>query len=362
MREIGSRQLQDIAIGAAILGTGGGGDPYVGMLLAQEAIARHGPVKVVDVDEVPAHALVIPSGMMGAPTVSTEKVPSGAETGQAFAAVARHLGGGATFTMPLEIGGINSVLPICVAAAAGVPVVDADLMGRAFPEVQMCLPTLLGIGASPMAVADEKGNCTVLKAIDNGWSERLARSLTITMGCSVGVALYPLRGAELARATVRATLSLSEELGVLVRQARLAHEDVVDALADRLGGVELFEGKIVDVHRRTEGGFARAVIQIQGLGEYTGTVLTLHSQNEHLVAQRGEEVVASVPDLIVVLDAETGQPITTEELRYGFRVAVLGAPCDPRWRTSAGLEVVGPRYFGFGFDFEPVGAPRVPAV
>jgi DUF917 family protein len=35
-------------------------------------------------------------------------------------------------------------------------------------------------------------------------------------------------------------------------------------------------------------------------------------------------------------------------------VAVVGAPCDPRWRSPAGLAIVGPRYFGYSFDFEPV--------
>jgi DUF917 family protein len=54
------------------------------------------------------------------------------------------------------------------------------------------------------------------------------------------------------------------------------------------------------------------------------------------------------------MDAENGGPITTEELRYGFRVIVIGAPCVPDWRTEAGLALVGPRYFGYDIDFVPV--------
>ena len=67
-----------------------------------------------------------------------------------------------------------------------------------------------------------------------------------------------------------------------------------------------------------------------------------------------------MPDLIVVMDAETGGPITTEELRYGFRVVVIGAPCVPAWRTAEGLALVGPRYFGYDIDFVPV-EERFPA-
>jgi DUF917 family protein len=51
-----------------------------------------------------------------------------------------------------------------------------------------------------------------------------------------------------------------------------------------------------------------------------------------------------------VLDAETGEPITTEALRFGQRVSVLGAPCDERWHSEAGLALVGPRYFGYDTD------------
>nr|WP_309240158.1 DUF917 family protein [Actinomadura sp. J1-007] len=67
MREIGPDQLEDMARGAGILGTGGGGDPYIGRLLAQQAIREHGPVTVVDIDEVPADATVIAVSAMGAP-------------------------------------------------------------------------------------------------------------------------------------------------------------------------------------------------------------------------------------------------------------------------------------------------------
>ena len=39
--------------------------------------------------------------------------------------------------MPIEAGGVNSLLPLALAARLGLPVIDADGMGRAFPELQM---------------------------------------------------------------------------------------------------------------------------------------------------------------------------------------------------------------------------------
>jgi DUF917 family protein len=223
-------------------------------------------------------------------------------------------------------------------------------MGRAFPELQMVMPTLYGLGATPMSIADEKGNRGIFDTVDNHWAERLARSATIDMGCSAMISLFPMSGAQAREALVPGTLSLCAELGRLVREARAAHRDPVAAVVGRLGGAELFSGKVVDVSRRTEGGFARGEATLEGLDGRSGERFLLRFQNEHLVAVRDGAVVATVPDLICVLDAEAGTAITTETLRYGQRVRVIAAPCDPRWHTPEGLELVGPRYFGYDHD------------
>ncbi len=353
MREVGAEQMADVARGAAILGTGGGGDPYAGRLMAARAIREHGPVTLVDVDEVPPDALVAPVAMMGAPTVMVEKPPSGEEIGAALDALASALGDPISYLACIEAGGVNSTIPFAAAARTGLPLVDADGMGRAFPELQMVLPTLVGVAATPMAIADEKGNTAVLRTADNRWAERIARSVTIDMGCSAMIALYVLRGDRLRDALVPGALSLVERLGRLVREAR-GRRDPVAAVVEALHGRPLFTGKVVDVRRRTTGGFARGTARLAGTGGDDGHVLELEFQNEHLVARHDGRVVASVPDLICVLESDTGEPITTEGLRYGFRVSVVGAPCDPRWRTPAGLALVGPRYFGYDHDFVPV--------
>jgi DUF917 family protein len=205
-----------------------------------------------------------------------------------------------------------------------------------------------------MALADEKGNAALIDTCDNLWTERLARALTVEMGCTALVAEYSMTGAELKETMVAGTLTLAQELGRLVRTARERHESPIASVLERLGGLLLFGGKLADVQRRTVAGFARGEARIEGTGGDAGATLTLRFQNEHLYAERDGEVLVTAPDLIIVLDAETGEPITTEDMRYGFRVVVLGAPCDPRWRTPGGLELVGPRYFGYDVDYVPV--------
>lgn len=73
MRKIGIKEIEDIALGAALLGAGGGGDPYVGKLVAMGAVKECGEVTLLDPDEIPDDALVVPIAMMGAPTVLAER-------------------------------------------------------------------------------------------------------------------------------------------------------------------------------------------------------------------------------------------------------------------------------------------------
>jgi DUF917 family protein len=347
--------LDDFATGATVLGTGGGGDPYIGTLMARQAIKEHGPVKLLDPQNVPADALVVPSAMLGAPTVMIEKLPRGSESTDAFEALEVYMGQDAYATMSIEAGGLNSTVPIAVAAELELPLVDADGMGRAFPEVQMVTMTMGGISATPMSIADEKGNSVFLETQDNQWAEQFARTTSIEMGGSCMIATYAHTGAELREHAILNSMSLAREIGETIRTAKENSADPVEELLKLTDGFELFEGKILDVERRTEGGFAVGEATIDGIQSYEGRLLQLDFQNENLVARDSKHgIVASVPDLITVLDAETGDPITTEGLQYGHRVRVVGIPCAEQWRTDAGLELVGPRYFDYDIEYKPI--------
>ncbi|MFQ6016287.1 MAG: DUF917 domain-containing protein [Anaerolineae bacterium] len=346
--------MEDIAIGAAVLGTGGGGDPYLGKVMAVEAIRRCGPVQLISIEEVPLDALTVLSAGMGAPTILVEKLFEIGAATEAFLTLEKYLGTKVYATMSAEIGGANSIMPLVVAAELGIPVVDADTMGRAFPELQMVIPTLYGISATPMAIADEKGNSAILNTINNKWSETFARSITIDMGAMAMIALYALTGEQLREAVVPDTMTLAEEVGWAIRETRGSTKEIVDAILNITKGYLIFKGKIIDVQRRTVAGFARGEAIFEGTDEYAGRTLKIEFQNEHLVAEVDGQIVVSVPDLITILDAETAQPITTEALRYGFRVVVLGLPCTSKWRTPEGLALVGPRYFGYDIDYVPV--------
>jgi DUF917 family protein len=354
MRLLHPENVEDIALGAAVLGTGGGGDPYIGKLMGIQAIREFGPVTLLSLDEIDDDAVIVPTAMMGAPTVMVEKLPKGDEIIKAFYALESYLGQKITATMSIEAGGLNCVTPLTVAARLRLPLMDCDGMGRAFPEIQMVTATLYGISATPFAMGDEKGNSAILNTIDNRWTETFSRSITIDMGCTAMIACYATTGKELKEWGVPNTITLVEEIGRTIREAQSSKTNVVEAVREIVGGFEIFKGKIVDVQRRTEKGFARGEAILEGIDEYDSQILKLQFQNENLMAMLDGEAVVSVPDLITVLETESGEPITTEALRYGFRVTVLGIPCNQKWRTPEGIALVGPRYFGYDMDWVPV--------
>ena len=345
--------LEDLCRGAAFLGTGGGGDPYIGRLMVQRAMDLGHSVDIIDPSELPDDALVIPTAMMGAPTVLVEKLPRGDEAILSLRRIEAHLGRKAFATMPIEVGGINSTMPLVVGAYAGLPVVDADGMGRAFPELQMETFAVYGISGTPMAITNEFGDCALVETRDNWMMEWIARGITIRMGGASYIAEYVMDGADVKRTAVKNTLSLALKIGHCIRAARESHRDPFHALLELLPstpyshGRIIFKGKIVDLQRETRAGFSMGRVRIAGHDGITGTMV-VEIQNENLVARHDGAVRAIVPDLICIMDSETAEPITTEYLRYGQRVTVMGVTVPPIMRTPEALAVFGPG--GFGLD------------
>lgn len=355
MRYLDKQSIEHIAVGAAFLGTGGGGDPYIGKLMALSAIEKYGPVRLYSVDEIEDEDFFIPSAMMGAPSVLVEKFPKGDEFVKVFQMLAKYLGREKiTGTFPMEAGGVNSMIPIVVAAQLNLPLIDCDGMGRAFPELQMVTFNLDGISAAPLAISDEKGNIGIFETIDNKWTERLARTATVEMGASALVSLYPTTGAQIKNSGVHNIVTLSEQIGEIISSNNRDAKDKLEELLNLTSGYELFQGKITDVIRETKGGFNFGEMNLEGIEGNKEEQMKVYFQNENLLAKKNGQVVAMTPDLICLVDYETLLPVTTESLKYGKRVRVIGLPAHPKWRMEKGIETVGPRYFGYDYDYAPI--------
>lgn len=352
MKYLTEESIENIATGAAVLGTGGGGDPYIGKLLAKEAIKKYGPVKVITMDELDDEALVVPVSGMGAPTVTIEKLSTEEEIIKPVNKLEEILGKKVDVIIPIEIGGTNSLVPVVAAAKKGVPILDADAIGRAFPEAQMVTFYLEGYDSSPVTIADEKGNCAVIYPINGIWSERLARALTVEMGGKMTICDYSLSGEQVKKAAIKGTLTLAEEIGSILNLMKDSKEGI-DSMIDKLDGFKLFEAKVIDIKRKLSGGFTKGFVEFKGINNDESKYSILF-QNEYLIAKKNKKTICTTPDLISILDYETGKAVTTDKLKYGMRVICVSFPCNDKWRTKKGIETAGPKYFGYEEEYVPV--------
>ena len=343
--------LEAIAIGGAVLGSGGGGDTYVGRLMTNQILEKAEPVKVIEVETLNDDELILPIAMMGAPTVMMEKFPSGNEFTQLVSMMEKLMQKKVSAILCIEAGGLNSTIPFVAAAKLGLPIVDGDAMGRAFPELQMVSFTLGGITATPMAMIDDKGNGATFDTISNQWTEKLARALTIQMGGSAMVSLYPVTAKDCKKYLIKNSLSLIHYIGNVVKDHSY---NAYQVLAKELHGKHLFQARVRDVERTAGEGFTRGVVKLEGIGDFVGRNAKLDFQNEFLIAMEGEKVLATTPDLICLFDANTGEPVTTEAMKYGLSVNVLGLPCDPIWRSKEAIDLVGPKYFKYDIEYQPL--------
>ncbi|MCH8060110.1 MAG: DUF917 domain-containing protein [Proteobacteria bacterium] len=346
--------LDDLALGTAFLSTGGGGDPYLYQLALHAAIAEKGPVTLIKPEDLDDEATIMSLGGVGAPLIGSEKLPNGLEGAYAIRKLEEFANVKADALIAAEIGGGNGLVPLLAALHTGLPVVDADGMGRAYPETQMETFSIYGISATPMSAVDEFGNSAIITAGDSITAERIVRQIGLAMGGQCMAADHIMSGIDVKKYGIRNTVSLSTELGKVVRRSRDIAELLAASCPLLVGAgygapVNLFEGKVVDVHREMVGGYDVGEFVISSFDGQDQ--MTINVQNEYLIAIVDGQCVATVPDLICVIDCDTLLPITSERLRYGLRIGVIGVPAPALYKSPEALAVTNPRAFGFDIDY-----------
>ncbi|MGQ9640957.1 MAG: DUF917 domain-containing protein [Candidatus Bathycorpusculaceae bacterium] len=334
MRRLNSQNLLDLVNGAAIFSAGGGGDPGVGYKIVDELLSGGHAVKLMASKEVPGAAKVVNFACVGATTTIEYDSDAAVKT---LKTLEEYVGFQAYATIPVELGGFNTLTAVDVAARCDIPVVDADGAGRSVPEVHLKVYTIDEIPLAPMVVADlHAENVVIVKETCNlRAAERIARVLAAEWNHSAYTARRILTGVQVKTSPVQLTLSKSIRIGKLLRES----PHPVKAVLEETGGIKLFEGIVADADLKTEGGFTYVRVKLLGEKEYTGSLFEFKAKNEVLVAYKDGKVAAVAPDIITPINPETGKCVTAEKVRKGDKIAVLGLPAPKKWRTIKGLEL-----------------------
>lgn len=398
-----------LAEGAYILGCAGGGTPRPEFLKLREQLRAGHRVRIVDPSSLAPDAVVYWGGNMGTPQVPLERL-SGSEMLDSIKEMmyySRHESFDAVLSV--EIGGGNGLQPLLWGSSKNFdrPVVDADMMGkrtpssthvlinsvfsvpctdrrvlgRAYPNLWQTTLTVYQSGhIVPCAISSGSGKTLLMTRTDEDLDlDRVLRASVVEMGSFVGLCAKPTTADLVVKHGVLNTYSQAWRIGRAIHRARLSNSisSVPSRLIQELGGPHtarlLFRGKIIAVERQLIKGHSYGEVVIaSGASEddlsdpdcqplAQGGQLRVPFKNEniyckHITDDGQENLIATVPDLIAIIDTETGHALGVPEFRYGVTVIVLCIVASPRWTESQrGLDLGGPKAFGLDFEHQAWG-------
>lgn len=349
-----------ISIGAGILGAGGGGSPYLGKIMLQKIIKEGKRIRVISPRSLRNDEFALPLAGIGAPFVACEKLWAGNEAQDIVKEMISHYEGSGkklTCLSSVEIGGINSIYPLCAGGVLDIPVVDIDFMGRAFPEYQMTTRGIYRGENVPVCIGNERGNyffLTELKENNPKEVENFLRMHCMNFGCTAVFCCPAVSQQDIHEIGIKNSISRAWRLGKDIALAKKKKVNLIKVIEERENGELLFIGKIIDMHRITKDGFNFGELKIQGFLDYKDRTMEIKFQNENIIAYLCDgnktvekKCVGAVPDLISLVEIDSYQPILTEDLKMGLRVSVFYLPASPLLKTQQALEVVGIRAFGY---------------
>jgi uncharacterized protein len=364
----------DFVTGLAFLGTGGGGgrledgiEMLLPLLSSGKSITLLSPDELPDDTwtcsvssfggrdpDTPPPAAELESYGLGSERLTlVSRMTAAVEELQAFRGV--RVGA----LVSVELGSAATVGTIIAGLALGLPTLDSDYVGRAKPEVGQSKIAMHGGRRTPMTFVDRWGNVTIVKStVTDLMADRIGRQLSVAAyGRGVGAGGHLFQLGQARAGMVRGSLLEAIRVGEALRVGASSTDTLAPLIARTRGGM-LFTGiaEGTDWESDEPYTFRKFTYRIRGAGRFSGQSCRIWVKNEHHVVWRDGRVVGTSPDILVVLDPATNRPLSTRgEVVPGREVVVFGAPpLDPEWHTPAGVALLGPRHFGFDFDYVPL--------
>jgi len=364
MLKLDKQQIEDLLVGAKILGTGGGGEIEWVRPLIEEVFDKGKEFVLVDPNEVPDDELVVMAARLGGGITAEEaKMVEGYKEVYerpeltAVEELSRYLGKSPYALIPAEIGAGNTLAPMYVAAMLDKVTVDGDACGRAKPEITISTTNIVGVPTTPLCIVSRYGDIMFLdKAVDDKRVEQICRAVATASGGMVGVCRCPMLGSIMRKAIVPNSISRAILIGRRIREAHEKGKNAVEALVSTVNGFKVFAGRVSAFKREEKGSFMWGYIVIQGKEEYEGQTLKVVFKNEHIISWLNNKPFITCPDLICIVDAKTAFGLSNwkDDFSAGREVVVIGIPAHPLWRTEKGLKIFGPTHFGYDIPYTPL--------
>ncbi len=323
------KNLDQLCYGAALLGSGGGGDPDVLKDYMHYLLNLHGPVKIITTTEMELDALVVPIALIGAPLISIERIPNAKMFINLFDKIQSVFANKKIILMPVEIGGCNAMTPFILASMYSLPVLDADLIGRAFPKINMCKPAIMGMTQQTAFIASALGEVVCIEAETMAELEDKARTVATAFGCSAAITTFIFEANQYKNYVIEGSISRALELGQSSQHIE--------------GASIIGTGIITDVHHAIENGFLKGYVKICSKQHE----FMVFFQNEYLLVTKSNQKIAESPTIISLIESRSRKAITSESLRFGLQVDLVTLIPPDFWLTPKASSQVSLRVFGY---------------
>lgn len=365
------QEIRDFIRGCTLLGTGGGGLEENGVQSLLSELAAGKEISWIDVEDIPDDAITACPFLMGSIAPHTPELIKEMESydmteetslytekeriAHSIKELEEYTGKKISAVVPLELGGAST--PGCIGAglATAIPAVDGDYTGRAIPEIPQTTPYLHDKKLWPLAVVDEFGNTSIIKnAMNYRVVEHMGKKLSEPAFGLTGDTGFLMTGAEMKQVILRGTLSKCLKVGKMIREANENKTDPIQAIIDTLNGYLLLQGTLTKKETEDKEGYYWGYHTVTGNGKWEGHTIKIWFKNENHICWKDDKPIVTSPDLIVVVQKDTGMPCTNPKLEEGMEVAVIGIPAVEEFRSIKGLGILSAKYFGFDIEYVPI--------
>lgn len=341
-RFLNKQDIIEILYGATLLSSGGGGPLKMGIRLIEETDAKETiNLELFDVDEMEDGTYGAMNAALGSPVAMETNAFDFSDSCNAYLGFREEMARGGKnlkYIYSGEYGGLNTAVPIYTAIVTKTPLLDLDTNMRAVPELNTGVLPNKGKAAYPVILSNNQGDvaCAYPKdPNDSKATETMARALCMAYGMKIGFSTWALNKEEMKTLLTPGSLSHAQKAGKALLKAKAEKADIFETLSQVIPCRKMGVGTIENVELVQKDGF-----------DFGTTTLMLDSgkmvidfKNEHmLVRDESGKVLITVPDMVCLVDLDSYEPLTNDQIKAGQKVVVLATPCAEMWNFAGGYD------------------------
>lgn len=326
MKVLHEQDIRALLTGAAFYGAGGGGSLATALAMLDAACVGNGgfSVQLANASDLSADGnAVAMTGIHTARSLAAKEVKFVNEAASAITAIQQSAfmaGKRIEGVFPMESGAVSAMVALLGCRAAGLPLMDADGCGRGVPNIDVTLLEKGGIPFSPAVLSDDRDNVIRVfpyQAADAKAAENMCHYLAAAFGNVAALAAWITPAGEIESKLSCGSISAAIALGTLLMNAG---SDAAAALEKALPVRLLAAGTVSE---KTDSAVCLTCADGAAVCADTAVVTTC--------LRCGDTALATCPDLICALDANTGLPVSNDDIQPGMSLRYYLLSAGDAW-------------------------------